>query len=170
MSDNELQNPWEPKSVRNMDVVGAVERFDRFAFDMAKFESAVLNEITQFDLARIQQYNTAMRTYVDTLNTAPLMDLPFSYPSMYTIVYLTENFEFDSVKNKALRDILRMYVNGWVQLSRSESADKSNGFLSYDVHRFHLIMDRIDFYIASYINQALPLDLPESSQYIDANG
>jgi hypothetical protein len=167
--EHELSNPWEPTNVRNQDVVGAVERADRYAFDIAKFESANINEITDFDMTRIQSYMAALRGYVNTLNTAPATDNPHSYPGMYTIYYLTQGFNFDTVKNKALRDILRMLVNTWVNMSRSESADKSNGFLEFDVSRWNLHIDRIDFYIDSYIKQALPLDLPESSAFEDAN-
>ena len=168
-NENELSNPWEPKNVRNMDIVGAVERADRYAFDMCRFESASQNIITEFDITRIQSYNNALRLYVDTLAAAPATDNPHSYPGQYTIYYLTENFDFDTVKNKALRDITRMYVNLWVNLSRGESADMSNGYTKFDLHRFHLHMDRIDYYINSYIEQALPIDLPESSAYEDAN-
>ena len=169
MAENELSNPWEPVNVRNQDVVGAVERADRYAYDIVKFESAFINEITNFDMTRIQSYVTALRTYVNTLNEAPPTDNPHSYPGMYTIYYLTEGLDFDTCKNKALRDIIRMLVNTWVNMSRSESADKSNGYLPFDVQRWNMHLDRIDYYIKSYIDVALPLDLPESSAFEDAN-
>ena len=165
---NELSNPWEPKTVRNPDVVGSVERADRYAYDMAKFESASINEITEFDVTRILSYNNALRTYITTLNDAPATDNPHSYPGMYNVYYLTQDFDFDSVKNKAIRDIIRQYVNLWVNLSRSESADKSNGFLTFDFTRAMTHLDRIDYYINSYIKAALPIDLPESSAFEDS--
>ena len=168
---NELDNPFEPKTSRNMDVVGIVERIDRYAYDICKFESATQNQITEYDMARIQQYNAALRTYVATLNDANKMDLPHSFPAMYDIRYLCEDggIDIDEIKNKAIRDIVRLYVNCWVQWSRSESADASNGFHPADYTRFLLIMDRIDYYIQSYIEQALPLDLPESSAFEDGD-
>lgn len=169
MAENELSNPWEPTTVRNPDVVGAVERADRYAFDMAKFESASINEITEFDVTRILSYNSALRTYITTLNDAPATDNPHSYPGMYNVYYLTQDFDFDTVKNKAIRDIIRQYVNLWVNLSRSESADKSNGYLTFDYNRAMTHLDRIDYYIKAYIAEALPLDLPESSSFEDAN-
>lgn len=167
--ENELSNPWTPTTVRNPDIVGSVERADRYAYDMAKFESASINEITDFDVIRIQSYNSALRTYITTLEQAPATDNPHSYPGMYNIYYLTQDFDFDTVKNKAIRDIIRQYVNLWVNLSRSESADKSNGFLGFDYQRAMTHLDRIDYYISAYIQQALPLDLPESSSFEDAN-
>ena len=169
MAENELSNPWEPKSVRNPDIVGAVERADRYAFDMCRFESASINEITEFDINRILSYNSALRTYIQTLNDAPATDNPHSYPGMYNLYYKTESFDFDSVVNKAIRDIVRQYVNLWVNLSRSESADKSNGYQVYDYTRAMTHLDRIDYYIDSYIKQALPIDLPESSKFGDSD-
>ena len=166
--ENELGNPWEPKNVRNPDIVGAVERADKYAYDMCRFESASINEITEFDQTRILSYNNALRVYITTLNEAPPTDNPHSYPGMYNIYYLTQDFDFDSVKNKAIRDIVRQYVNLWVNLSRSESADKSNGYLVFDFTRAMTHLDRIDYYISSYIDQALPLDLPESSTFEDS--
>jgi hypothetical protein len=162
-----LENPWEPTSVRNMDVVGMVERIDRFAYDIMHFESAQLNEITSFDLERIAAYNEALRNYASTINSAESMDLPHSYPHMYEIHYATSEMELDTMKNKALRDIIRLYINAWVQWSRSESADKSNSFHPADYNRFILIMNRLDQYIASYVQATLPLDMPESSNYED---
>ncbi len=166
---NELTDPWEPKVARNMDVVGLIERIDRFAFDMVKFESAYINEVTQYDLERIRSYQSALRTYASVLNDATAMDLPHSFPAQYEIHYLTDQMDFDHVKNKTVRDIIRLYVNLWVQWSRSESADKSNGFLIFDYNRFLLIMDRIDYYIDNYTVEALPLDLPESSAFEDGD-
>ena len=168
MAENELSNPWEPTTVRNPDIVGAVERADKYAYDMCRFESASINEITEFDINRILSYNGALRVYIQTLNEAPATDNPHSYPGMYSIYYLTQDFDFDSVKNKAIRDIVRQYVNLWVNLSRSESADKSIGYLIFDYNRAMTHLDRIDFYIESYIKQALPLDLPESSAFEDS--
>ena len=168
MATNELSNPWEPKLVRNPDVVGSVERADRYAFDMMKFESAMLNDITTFDMARIQSYVGALRTYVNVLDAAPATDNPHSYPGQYTIYYLTDGMNFDECKNKAIRDIIRMLVNLWVNMSRAESADRSNGFLPFDVTRWNLTLDRIEYYIKAYIEEALPLDLPESSAFEDS--
>ena len=157
--------PWSPDSVRNMDVVGIVERWDKYAYELFTSESATLNSINQYDMDRILQYNAALRTYVDTINDSVMMDLPHSTPAMYNIKYLTQGLEYDNVKNKAIRDLIRLYVNGWLQWSRSESADKSNGFYDFDYNRFVLIMDRIDQFIAAYIEQATPQDQPESSNY-----
>jgi hypothetical protein len=167
-SENELSNPWEPTIVNNMDVVGTVERLDRYCYDILRFESSRQNVITEFDLARIRTYIDASRIYVDTLNNAPSTDNPFSYPGQYTIVYLTKDYNFAETKNKAIRDIVRMWVNTWVNMSRSESADRSNGFSPFDVTRFNLNMDRMTYYLDQYVIESLPLDLPESSQFQDA--
>ena len=160
-----LQDPYDPDTVRNMDIVGLVERIDRYVFDMAEFESASLNEIISYDIERLEQYSRALRTYSSMISSASSMDLPHSYPHMYEIKYITKELNPDNVKNKAIRDLIRLYMNAWVQLSRSESADRSNGFMAADYDRFLLIMDRADQYLATYVQSVLPVDTPHSSSY-----
>lgn len=166
---DEQENLWEPASIRNMDVVGVCERIDRTMYEISQSESASLNSLEEYDLNRIISYNSALRTYVDVVNQANRMDLPHSYPAQYTIKYICNdaNVDYDGTKNRILRDLQRLYANMLLQWSRSESADKSNGFYEADYNRFLLIMDRVDGYIDSYIKEATPLDLPESSTFED---
>jgi len=168
-ANKDLTNPWSPSEVRNMDICGLVERIDRVIYETMTSESAALNELNSFDVQRQMDYSMALRTYASTMNSASVMDLPHSYPHMYKIHYVTESVDIEDIKNKGLRDIIRFYVNAMVQLSRSESADKSNAFHPADYGRFLLIMDRIDQYISSYLQSTLPLDFPKSSDYEKAS-
>ena len=161
------ENVWEPDKVRNMDVVGAVERIDRTIYELMESESSMLNSLEEYDIERVLQYNAALRTYCAVINSANRMDLPHSYPGMFDIKYITKETDYDGTKNRIIRDLVRYYANAMVQWSRSESADKSNGFYEADYTRFLLIMDRIDAYMEAYIKEATPLDLPESSAYED---
>lgn len=158
---------WTPDHVRNMDVVGIVERIDRTIYELMESESSNLNSFEEYDIERAVSYNSSLRTYAAVVNDANRMDLPHSYPSMYEIKYITQGVDYGNTKNRLVRDLVRLYSNAMVQWSRSESADKSNGFYDADYNRFILIMDRIDGYIASYIQEATPLDLPESSAFED---
>jgi hypothetical protein len=161
----QLSNPWMPNEVRNMDICGLVERIDRVIYETMTSESASLNELNSFDIQRQMDYSSTLRTYASMMNSASVMDLPHSYPHMYKIHYLTETVDVEDIKNKGLRDIIRYYLNAMVQLSRSESADKSNAFHPADYGRFLLIMDRIDQYISAYLQATLPIDFPKSSDF-----
>ena len=169
MANVEGGDIWTPDQVRNLDVVGVVERIDKCMYEIMESESAMLNSIEEYDLERIKSYNAALRNYTEVVYKSNRMDLPHSYPSMYQIKYLTlGKTEYDETKNKNLRDLLRLYANAMVQWSRSESADKSNGYYDADYSRFELIMDRIDGYINAYVEESTPLDWPESSTFEDA--
>jgi len=161
------QDLYDPSVVRNMDVVGIVERIDRTQFELLSSQSATLNSLDTYDLARIEAYNVALRSYASFVNSASQMDLPHSTPTQFTIKFLTEESDFDTVKNRIIRDLLRLYSSALLQWSRSESADKSNGWYPFDYTRFQLIMDRIDGYLAQYVASTTPLDLPESSAFED---
>ena len=168
MADEQIEeNVWTPDHVRNMDVVGVVERIDRTIYELMECESSELNSLEEYDIQRVLDYNDALRTYTKVVNEANRMDLPHSYPRFYAIKYITQGVDYNGTKNRIIRDLVRLYSNGMVQWSRSESADKSNGFYDADYNRFLLIMDRIDGYMQSYIKEATPLDLPESSAFED---
>ena len=64
-----------------------------------------------------------------------------------------------------VRDFCRLLINAQVNWSRSESADLSNGFFPADVERWTRIVSRINSYIEKYVNEATPIDMPESSTY-----
>jgi hypothetical protein len=159
---------YDPSTVRNMDVVGIAERIDRTMYEIATSESSTLNSLEQYDLERIEMYNAALRTYASFINSSVMMDLPHSTPTQFTIKFLTQGLDLDSTKNRVLRDLLRLYSSALLQWTRSESADKSNGWYPFDYDRFLLIMDRIDGYLSQYVESALPLDLPESSAFEDS--
>jgi hypothetical protein len=158
---------WTPDAVRNMDVVGIVERIDRIIYELMESESSNLNSLEDEDMTRVTEYNSSLRTYASVVNSSTRLDLPHSYPSMYDIKYVTKGVDYAGTKNRIIRDLVRLYSNAMVHWSRSESADKSNKFYEKDYVRFLKIMDRIDGYLTAYVAEATPLDLPESSAFED---
>jgi hypothetical protein len=164
------QDPWVPTNVSNMNIPGIVERMDRMTYEMLESEAAKLNDIPSFDIKRIQDQSAALQGYVKTIYESAPLDLPHSYEAMYPIHYATQGYDYDATKNKAIRDLARYLVNGWVQWSRSESADRSNGLYPADYNRFVALMATFDNLIDAYIKQYTPLDTPAQSQYeIESN-
>jgi hypothetical protein len=164
------QDPWQPTAVSNMYVPGIVERMDRMVYTMLESESSGLNDIVQGDLNRIEQDSAALQGYVKVLFDEGSLDLPHSYEAMYPIQYATLGYNYDDCKNKALRDLTRLLVAGWVGWSRSESADRSNGLYEADYNRFVTTMQSFDNLVSAYIKNYTPLDTPAISSYeIDSN-
>jgi hypothetical protein len=159
------QNPWEPTSVSSMTVPGIVERMDRMVYTMLESEAAKLNDIPQGDLDRIIQDSAALQGYVKVIYDEGTLDLPHSFEAMYPIHYATKDADYDGVKNKAVRDLTRLLVAGWVGWSRSESADRSNGLYDADYNRFVALMASFDNLVDAYIKNYTPLDTPAISTY-----
>ena len=158
-------DPWQPNSVSNMNVPGIVERCDRLVYEMLESESARLNDILEDDLTRFKENGEALILYVETIYKLKPMDLPHSYEAMYPIHYATQDVDYDAVKCPSIRDLARLLVNAWVQWTRSETADKSNGLYEADYNRWVRIMEAYMSMIDSYIEQAHPLDTPATSSY-----
>jgi hypothetical protein len=83
---------------------------------------------------------------------------------------MTDGYNYDNTKNKAIRDLTRILVAGWVAWSRSETADKSNGLYEADYNRFVATMASFDAMVQAYIKEYTPLDTPAISSYeIESN-
>jgi hypothetical protein len=158
-------DPYSPSSVRNLQIVELCESLDKAVWEMFGSTSSSLNFINPEDMVRVIRDMAAIRTQAETTKNAPRMDLPYTSPTQYPINWTTEGLDFNEVTNNGLRSLIRLLVNGWMQWSRSESADNSNGLSDYDYGRFLLIMDNVDAVIDGYLKATGPLDLPASSRY-----
>ena len=167
MADNEVENIYEPTQCRNFDVTGVVDRLDRLLYELCTAESATTNDFNEYDQARYTTNWNEVNQYIDAIQGQNRLDLPHSYPAMYTFRYVsqTADVQWESVKNTFVRDLARLTANAMVQWSRSESADQSNRYIPADVNRWKLIYDRGNAMVEEYADEALPGDKPENSDY-----
>jgi len=171
---NEVENIYNPDSCRNFDVVGVVDRINRVLYELCTSESAVTNDFNSYDQVRYLTMTGEIDQYIKVIGEQDRLDLPHSYPAMYTFNYITQNatnpqtgepIAWERIKNSFVRDLARLMANAQVQWSRSESADASNKFIPADVSRWELIYARSVAMVEKYAAEALPGDKPESSDY-----
>ena len=171
---NEVESIYTPSQCRNFDVVGVVDRIDRALYELCTSESAVTNEFNEYDQVRYLTMTSEINQYIGVIQDQERLDLPHSYPAMYTYNFITqaatnpqtgEPIAWEQIKNSFVRDLARLMANALVQWSRSESADASNKFIPKDVERWNLIYDRSVAMVEKYAKEALPGDKPESSDY-----
>ena len=167
MADNEVENIYEPPSCRNFDVTGVVDRLDRILYELCTNESATINEFPDADRGRFTTMWGEVDGYVKAIQEQERLDLPHSYPAMYTFRYVSKDaaVQWEKVKNTLVRDLARLTANAMAQWSRSESADASNKFIPADVARWDLIFNRGNAMVEKYAKEALPGDKPESSDF-----
>ena len=158
---------YEVKACLNQDVAGLAERIDEVIFEIARSQSANLTDMRQFDRDRINSYNLMLVRYATWVTSAPDIDLPETHPREYPIKFISEDVDAD-VENKALRDLIRMYRALITEMTNSQSARAANGLTVHDKRRFDLVLEKIEQFLTSYVDETQPIDMPESAPSSDA--
>ena len=161
--------PYSVTEVMNQDVAGLAERTDEVIYEIAKSQSANLTDMRPFDRTRITEYNQMLNRYAAWVVDAPDVDLPETHPRAYPVIYISKDVDAD-VENKAIRDLVRMYRALITELTNSQSARAANGLTTHDKRRFDLVMTKIEKFLADYVDETQPVDMPESSPSSDAVG
>jgi len=167
MADNEVEDIYQPEQCRNFDVTGVVDRLDRILYELCNSESATTNDFNEYDQARFTTMWGEVQTYITAIQAQSRLDLPHSYPAMYSFRYVSKDtsVDWEGTKNSFVRDLCRLVANAMVQWSRSESADQSNRYIPADENRWNLIFNRGNAMVETYAKEALPGDKPESSDF-----
>lgn len=158
-------NPFDPSEVKNMNVVGIVEAMDAAVYEIFNSASAALTSIEAADYTRIVDAAARVSKYAEVIYAGPTLDLPHSDSPAYAIEFSTEGLDFATMQNHALRDITRLYVNGWVSWSRSASADRASNYYEADYNRFTQLMVSITEMLKAYGDMQTPADAPAHSRY-----
>ena len=144
----------------NHDVYGIVRRIDRFRRELSHAVSAGVHHFRAADVERYKKYSEALATYLDWVQAQPQLDLPESHPM--PIAVEPAPVEPDP-ENESVQDLMYMLWTMRYELSRSQSSRLPQGLISFDESRMRAIIQKYDNFIANYVEQVLPLDLPESS-------
>jgi hypothetical protein len=158
-------DPFAPSEVKNMNVVGIVEAMDAAVYEIFNSASAALTSIEVADYDRLVDAADRVSGYAAVIYAGPTLDLPHSDSPAYKIEFSTEGLDFATITNHALRDIIRLYVNGWIQWSRSASADRASNYYEADYTRFTQLMVSINEMLKAYGAVEAPIDAPAHSFY-----
>lgn len=157
-----VDRTYAVKSMENRDVAGLVERIDEVIYEVSKSQSEGLANLRLADRQRLDQYNGRLERYVNWLTSEPEVDSPESHPAQTNVTYISEG-EDDDCENKALRDLLRMYRILMTEMACSASTRMPNGLAKHDKGRFDQHMKKIRSFLTNFVDEELPVDLPESS-------
>jgi hypothetical protein len=146
--------------VYNHDVVGLYDRINRFLEEVNKSVSASGSYITDPDKNRLRTYLAAVQSYHDWVMSAPELDLPETHPREYTLKEVPVLAEPES---EIVDDIQRMMVVMRDELTNSQSARMHSKLNVFDSARLIAVVEKVNRYLTDYVEQATPLDLPESS-------
>lgn len=147
-------------STHNHDVAGLHQRINRFIEEMYKSASSNVSEFINFDTVRLKSYLYAIVKYHEWIKAQPQLDLPETTPRVYL---LKPNPIIEDLENESVKDVIRMLELTRDEIVASQSSRRPSGMIKFDSVRLEAIIEKIEAFISDYVEQATPIDLPESS-------
>ncbi len=128
--------------VANFDVAGLADRMCTFAQELQASQSATQAEFNPHDRARSTAYIERLVEFVNltTSDDNPL-DLPKTHPSMYPVHAFIDDQNINSIENAEVRDVVRRFKAGWVEVLNSQSADRASGLQAQDKGRILALLE-----------------------------
>jgi len=151
----------------NHDISGFHRRFNRFIMELKKSVSSSVSLVNTFDKKRLASYIGSLRSYQKWVTDQPELDLPDTHPRAYA---LDDNPEYADLENESIVDAIRMLEIARDELVRSQSSRAAAGLIVHDDQRLTAMIDKVDSFLTSYIEEVTPLDLPESSPQTEMSG
>ncbi len=153
--------------VYNHDIAGLQSRINRFIEELTKGVSSGTSQVNQFDQERLETYLNAVDIYHNWVIAQPLLDLPETHPRE---IELEDNPAVVDVENESVNDIIRIMEIARDELVNSQSARDACCLNRFDSSRLRTIIEKVRKFLHDYIQQATPLDLPESSPQAGMSG
>jgi hypothetical protein len=144
----------------NLDVSSFWNRTNRFIHELVNCVSASTSRVSDHDLNRCKSYLNALRTLHDHIVAEPQMDWPETTPLKKP---LRDAAAIPELENESIHDVVKMLEILRNELAMSQSARLPSGFIKFDSERVVMTLDKINNYIANYVETTTPVDTPESS-------
>lgn len=149
----------QASSTYNTDVHSIVRRYNRMIVEALKSQSSGVSFTNPFDVARMRSYIAAMRAFQAFIVSQPLLDCPETGP---TEIPLPDNPAIPMIENESAYDVVQLIEIARDEVANSQSGRMPTNLLGFDYERQTSYLDKISK-LLDYVDQAEPLDLPESS-------
>lgn len=154
-----------PTFIFNHDLVGLWRRINRFIEELMGSVSANGSELMTADKGRLHSYIKAIESYHVWVAGQPQLDLPETHPRSHPLPPAPEITE---VENESIIDLVNLLVIARDEMASSQSARDAAGIKSFDSVRLTAITSKAKRFLVQYVEEATPLDLPESSPMREA--
>lgn len=150
--------------VYNMDIVGLIQRLDRFITEMKLCVSSNGSDFSSFDQKRLEDYLGNLDTYLSWVVAQPALDLVESSPREFTVAEPTADV---IVESELINDILRLMSVTREEIVNSQSSRRACGLISFDEARIRALLLKLNTFLTDYVQtNSNPMDLPESSPLV----
>ena len=150
----------------NIDVHSIVRRYNRMLVEVMKSQSSGISQTLPFDLTRIKAWVSSHRRYIEFVVGEPLLDCPETGPMELP---LPTPPKIDEIENDSAYDILMLIMIARDELANSQSARIPTNLVKFDYDRQVAYLAKITN-LVGHIEDAEPLDLPESSPMMAVSG
>jgi len=151
----------------NHDIASLVRRLRRFKEEVVYSVSSGISEMGEHDLARINSYLVAAKSFKAWMVAQPILDLPETSPMEIELASMPE---LSTIENDDLALIHNLMNLTEQELLSSQSARRSTGLISHDSARFDSYIIKMENFLVNYVAANAPLDLPESSPSFAVSG
>ncbi len=153
-------------TVANFDIAGVVDRIVTFASELIASQSAVQAEFNVHDRGRASNYLDRLEAYVGVISEPdnPL-DLPKTHPTAYPVTDFPPDEDINGIENAEVRDLVRRFKAGYIELVQSQSKDRASGIFDADKTRLMALIENARGIIAF---AETSVDLPENPGDVSA--
>ena len=155
-------------SVANFDIAGAADRIVTFARELIDSQSAKQAEFNVHDRTRATAYLERLEAFVEVIaKPANPLDLPKTHPSAYPVADFPADEQINAIENAEVRDLVRRFKAGYVELVQSQSKDRASGIFEADNTRLAALIENAKAIITFGQDS---VDLPENPADVAAVG
>lgn len=169
-------------NVANPDIATFAEMTDQRLVEILKSASGSLDDYTTPDKIRMQAYVNELRAFKAWFMQRPEPDRPNQHPEQLGIDYQSnqESFEdpvtqeevalIQKPENMAARAAAQQMREILASTVLGASRFRPGGMNAHDSRRVDDELDRLEFLLTEYIEQLLPVDLPETNPSAQLTG
>jgi hypothetical protein len=150
----------------NHDVYSLCTRIHRFCQEIHhSASSGAADLMSSWDAIRLKDYIRAIRTYRQWVTSQPFLDLPETHQGEGRELEFPDSKleRLPEVDNLSVVDCCNLLSVCQNELIHSQSSRQASGLIEFDAKRLDAIIDKVESLLTDYIEQATPLDMPESS-------
>lgn len=149
-----------PLNVNNFHVRFLADKIHRFGHELIKSQSANDSQMKAADRTRLSSYLDSVDYAVNWIGSLPELDLPETSPREYACEDFPPEVDAENEAINVACDILRAC---YLETVNGQSARRSAGMSPHDILRVRNVVAHCRNFLTEYVENALPLDLPESS-------
>ena len=149
-----------PVNVNNLHVRFVADKVHRFGYELIKSQSANDSQFKAADRTRLEAYLNSVDFAVNWVESLPELDLPETNPRTYACEDFPAEVDAENEAINVACDILRAC---WMEIVNGQSARRASGMSVHDIKRVRDVVAHCRNFLTEYVENALPLDLPESS-------